>query len=109
MYYDFDGKEITMEQWGDIQRSPERHVADTTFGGYRISTIHVGKDMGIYGNMAPLIYETMIFNDNHDQYHLWKQRYFSRAQAIKGHEYAVQMIQGNIKTINNNVKTETPE
>lgn len=59
----------------------------------RVSTIWLGLDMGVGLNWAPpLIFETMVFGGPLDGFVC---RYYTEAQARRGHQLAVQLVRKN--------------
>ena len=95
-YYYLVGKEIhstnDVLKWGEeFEKTEKRIVARTSFGETDISTVFIGIDHGgIYEpNVAPLVFETMIFggvaNYYCDRYETWK-------QAVQGHINACKIV-----------------
>lgn len=90
-YYDRDGIQITLEEWGRLFQDFEyKSVAKTTVvdktnsaRSYEVSTVWLGMDHGFHAP-APVIYETMIFGPE-DYGDLEMQRYSTQAQAVAGH------------------------
>jgi hypothetical protein len=66
----------------------ERRVAADEIGDVRVSTVFLGLDHG-YGEGPPVLYETMIFGGEHDDY---QERYSTRAEAEAGHARAVTLV-----------------
>lgn len=103
MYYDMDTKPIYFpEEWaryrGDLSRDGSKTLAHDVIGKYRIITVYVGIDMGMF-NAAPLIFETMIFveSDRDDPLDImWMDRYTYKDQAMDGHQHAVRLVRGEI-------------
>ena len=93
--YDRDGQPISMLHWTWlIEFHPEykivRHTHDSTPD--LISTVWLGLDHSfgyLYGEHVPLIFETMIFGGEHDQY---QERYSTEEQALDGHARAELMV-----------------
>ncbi len=59
------------------------------FGRFWISTVWLGLDHSWNENEPPLIFESMVFNSNHDGYDLDMNRYTTREEAIAGHQALV--------------------
>lgn len=74
--------------WADWMQDHPRHVAQDQIGDARVSTVFLGLNHAV-GNVEPLLFETMIFGGEHDQY---QARYSRRADAIVGHAIAVAMV-----------------
>ena len=102
LYYDLEGKPLSLEQWGEIyerrdaarSRAPDgqsRPEDDLTrmgsdeIGEAWVSTVWVGMDMG-YGSGPPVIFETMIFSGGHDQF---CERYCTKESALANHNRIV--------------------
>lgn len=68
-----------------------RRVAAWKRDGVRISTVFLSFDHG-FGAGPPLLFETMIFGGEHDDY---QERYSTRAEALAGHLRAVEMVRGD--------------
>lgn len=72
---------------------PERRVAaDEPVPGVRVSTVFLGLDHGFGG--TPLLYETMIFDDDGTGHRLAHEqwRYETKAEAVAGHADAVRAV-----------------
>ena len=57
------------------------HLVDMV-GDVRVSTVFLGLDHSLTLDGPPVLWETMVFGGDNDQY---QQRYTSRAEAIEGH------------------------
>jgi len=69
--------------WGRWLQTADRHVAVTTFGTSRISTVFLGLDHSWDdGPHAPVLWESMVFGGPLDGE---QRRYTSRADADAGH------------------------
>jgi hypothetical protein len=53
-----------------------------------VSTVFLGVDLRVFGKGEPILWETMVFGGPCD---LYRRRYCSRADAIKGHDETVRM------------------
>lgn len=100
MYYDMDGREITLLQWADLYEGrenkkrilrQERLLWDKVF----LSTVFLGIDHGFGLSSKPILFETMVFCEipfglgeytilNHHDVGQW--RYETKKQALAGHE-----------------------
>lgn len=60
----------------------------TTVGDVEVSTVLLMSPANIFGQ-PPLIFETMIFGGEHDEY---TYRYYTKAEALLGHDQAVQLV-----------------
>jgi len=93
-HYILDGKTpvpvsnvITWAMWFETAK---RTVAHDEINGVRISTVFLGMDHR-YGPGPPLIFETMIFGGEHDEY---CDRYSTWKGAEAGHKKAIAMVKG---------------
>lgn len=57
-------------------------------GGVTVSTVFLGLDHS-YGNGPPVLFETMIFEGDHDGY---QERYCTWEEAEQGHERAITLV-----------------
>lgn len=91
-YYDRNGEPIDMMTWARsfFENDDAKRVALTEHDGVSVSTVWLGLDHQ-YGDGPPLIFETMIFGGDHDEYQ-W--RYSTEAEALVGHEAACRLAFG---------------
>jgi hypothetical protein len=86
-YYNRQGRPISSEQ-AEAEFRNDRRVAYTDLGALgRVSTVFLPINHGYEG--PPLIFETMIFDGPMADY---MDRYSTEAQALAGHEFAVQAL-----------------
>ena len=78
-------------KWAQWFETAKRHVADDRIDQVRISTIFLGIDHS-FGEGEPVLFETMIFGGEHDQY---TERYCNKAAALAGHDQAVALVKDN--------------
>ena len=80
---------IQYSEW--IEANPERKaVKQEHIGDVRISTVFLGLDHAWPKNdITPVLWETMIFGGEHDQY---MDRYTSYEDALEGHQTALNLI-----------------
>jgi len=74
-------------EWSDgnpLAKPVAQEHIDTIF----VSTVFLGLDHGWNGEI-PLLWETMIFGGEHDQY---QERYTSHEDALEGHEKALKLV-----------------
>ena len=95
MYYKLEGKKIVScsfeefsEFFGDIKN---RRVAQDYVDKISISTVFLGIDHNFGGSGTPVLFETMVFGGEHDEY---CQRYHTWQEAEEGHKEIVKMVQG---------------
>lgn len=102
-YYDLDGRNISREEWMELcslkfaaresipggESSPENdptRIGSDYVGDAWVTTVWLGIDHN-WGLGPPLIFETMVFDDNeNDEY---CRRYATREQALAGHNAVV--------------------
>lgn len=79
---------IKYVEWEEA--NPEkRAVKQEDFGNIRISTVFLGLDHSWRDDRGPLLWETMIFGGEHDQY---QQRHYSYEEALEGHQNALDLV-----------------
>lgn len=69
-HYILDGKtpkKVDLMTWARWFENAERHVANIKQGDIRVSTVFLGLDHS-FGYGPPMLFETMIFGGEHDQY-----------------------------------------
>lgn len=91
-YYILDGKKAkqvdSVTEWALWFEKADRKVKVTELpNGVKVSTIFLGLDHGWNGIV--LIFETMIFGGEHDQY---QDRYGTWEEAERGHEKAIELV-----------------
>ena len=91
-HYILDGRKAVktdLMTWaGWIEKRIERHVADETINGQRISTVFLGLDHS-FGHGPPLLFETMVFGGPMDQE---QARYTTWEEAETGHKAMVDRV-----------------
>lgn len=75
-------------KWGRWFETADRHVAQSTVGEVRVSTVFLGLDHQ-FGEGEPLLFETMIFGGKHDEF---QERYSTWEEAEEGHKRALELI-----------------
>ena len=96
--YILEGKEPKLVddilEWGRwFENTATRRVAYTELANdVRISTVFLGLDHS-FGNGKPLLFETMIFGGEHDDY---CERYSTWGEAEVGHLEAIKLARGEI-------------
>jgi hypothetical protein len=72
-----------------LQKNPERKaVKQEHIGDVFISTVFLGLDHSFQSDI-PMLWETMIFGGEHDQY---QDRYTSYEDALEGHQTALNLV-----------------
>lgn len=91
-YYTLDGHEVgevaTLAEWEKWRLEGDRQVALTRIPpGLRVSTIFLGVDHNFLGQAAPVLFETMVFDDYGESTAngCGMRRYCTWAQAEDGH------------------------
>ena len=82
-------KEVSMEEWGYWMETAQRHVAEDDIGDVWVSTVFLGLDRNFGAEGPPVLWETMIFGGEHNDY---QDRYTSRESALEGHQRALRMV-----------------
>jgi hypothetical protein len=87
--YILDGKNpvrcFDITKWGS-QR--DKTIGRDEFGDATVSTVFLGMDHS-FGGGTPVLFETMIFGGEHDQY---QERYCTWDEAEKGHQIACELV-----------------
>ena len=79
---------VGLSEWADWFGKANRHINKTKITGeINVSTVFLGIDYS-FGSDIPLLFETMIFGGEHDQY---QERYATWDEAEKGHIIAVEL------------------
>lgn len=95
LYYDKDGKPISMDKWIKSLEDMSYRIIDMyDIGPYHVSTVWLGLNHNVVGEPI-FIFETMIFHqddDETDKLHLFQERYSTLTEAVNGHERAVKMV-----------------
>ena len=76
-------------KWAKWYETANRHVGNTVIGGIKISTVFLGLDHNFGGSGPPVLWESMIFGGENDDY---QERYTSYKRAVNGHKLAVDMV-----------------
>lgn len=102
MYYDRAGKPLSLEEWAALFESGGREemkrVDATNVGGYWVSTVWLGLDHS-FGGGPPLIFETMVFNDEGEGDEVYMTRYATEEGARYGHRWVVSEIKRTGKPV----------
>ncbi len=75
-------------EWARWLETAERHVGNDRIGDVHVSTVFLGLDHS-FGRPVPILWETMIFGGEHDQY---QERYSSQEDALAGHARACALV-----------------
>lgn len=86
-------KEPNLTKWAKWFEDDEvRRVAATDLDDdIRVSTVFLGIDHRFGGTGDPILYETMIFGGEHNDY---QTRCCTKGEALKQHEEAVALVKG---------------
>lgn len=83
-------------QWFEKEYDGVRKIGYDEIGEITISTVFLGLNHQ-HGDGSPILFETMIFGGEHDQY---QNRYETKEQAVAGHNKAVTMVMEEIANKN---------
>lgn len=75
-------------EWAKQMEGKNRVVEKSQFGDVKVSTVFLGLDHS-FGGGEPLLFETMIFGGEHDQY---QDRYSTWDEAAEGHKKACELV-----------------
>lgn len=77
---------VDLMTWARWFEKAERHVASDMIGEVQVSTVFLGLDHRFGDDGPPLLFETMIFGGEHDQYQercsTWEQAEAMHATAL---------------------------
>lgn len=85
--------DVPFGKWAFDFENTERHVAEDNIGGVRISTVFLGLDHSFTPDGPPILFETMIFGGEHDEF---QERYATWTEAEEGHGRAVALVRGDL-------------
>ncbi len=81
---------VSDSRWATWYETANRDVAKTQINDdVKVSTVFLGLDHS-FGDGPPLLFETMIFGGEHDQY---QERFETWEQAEAGHQVAVELAE----------------
>lgn len=101
-FFDLEGRKISYETWAKIFSDDARFLAGTRIPekGVRVSTVWIGIPWAMEAKEGckPLIFETMVFEDEDGSWDDLKvYRWGSREEALEGHTQVVDNIRsGNL-------------
>lgn len=75
-------------EWAKQMEGKNRIVEQSQLGDVKVSTVFLGLDHS-FGDGEPLLFETMIFGGEHDQY---QDRYSTWDEAVEGHKKACKLV-----------------
>ena len=78
-------------KWARWFEDGKRVLRQDRVGEILVSTVFLANDHNFMEEGPPILWETMIFGGEHDQY---QERYSSREAALEGHEKALQLVKG---------------
>ena len=91
LYYileDKTPKAVSLQEWAVYFGTANRSIGKDQFGDVTVSTVFLGMNH-TYGEGKPLLFETMIFGGEHDDY---QERYSTYDEALVGHQRAIQLV-----------------
>jgi hypothetical protein len=91
-YYILDGHKpvpADLITWGKWMMTADRHVAKTMIGDVWVSTVFLGLNHAWDPSAQPLLFETMIFGGEHNQY---QDRCCTWKRAEEMHEAACALV-----------------
>lgn len=96
--YILRGKEVIpvddLMEWAENFEKSDRKIARDEIGDVVVSTVFLGLDYEMFGSSLPIVFETMIFEGEHDGY---QERYRTYDEAVKGHKKAVLLVASSLK------------
>ena len=86
--YKLVGKQPVECDLSEVASLEERTICRDTFGDVLVSTVFLSFDHS-FGGDVPVLFETMIFEGEHDSY---QKRYKTYDDAIEGHKVACDLV-----------------
>jgi len=81
----------TLLEWGKWFETDDRIIEQTDIDDVRVSTVFLGIDHSFSIGGPPILFETMIFGGEHDQY---QDRCATYTEAKKMHTKALWLVRG---------------
>jgi len=86
---------LTWAKWFENSME-QRRVALTKIGKYTVSTVFLGVDYNFTDSRKPILFETMVFNEESrecgEDFDMGIDRYNTRKEALAGHEKIVEEV-----------------
>ncbi len=98
-FYKLIGKKVvpaTKDEFRNLIADKNRFLETTETRGCLISTVFLVSDHNFKDEGLPILFETVVFDQNMKI--LWKERYSTYEDAVKGHMSAVKMVEDNLLT-----------
>lgn len=93
---DHEPVQCTLMEWGEwFGKSPDYIIEQTNVDGVKVSTVFLGIDHNFAFSGPPILFETMIFGGEHDQY---QDRCATYTEAKKMHTKALWLVRGAQET-----------
>lgn len=84
-----------IREWGEWMKDDSaRRIALTELGFANVSTVFLGIDHSFALGGDPVLFETMIFGGEHDNY---QERYRTLEEARAGHDRAIAIAKGEVR------------
>lgn len=80
-------------KWATWVETANNVIAGTMIGDVHVSTVFLCLDNQLYIDGEPLLFETMVFNGEHDRY---QKKYSTYEAAERGHAVIVEMVKGSL-------------
>lgn len=85
---------VSFMEWVTWFERAERIIKQEEINGIKVSTVFLGMNHSFGYTPNPLVFETMIFGGEHDEY---CERYSTWDEAEDGHQRAVDIVNGKQK------------
>jgi len=85
-----DIRPVNLELWSAGFSLLNRTVGNTTIGNYFISTVFLGVNHNFSNSGSPVLFETMIFDDDHNS--VYMERYTDWEEAEEGHQKTCRLV-----------------
>lgn len=97
LFYILDGTEIkkaaSLEEYHDFMESRKNVLQQDMIGEVMVSTVFLCLDHSFRNGEEPILFETMVFGGQHDEY---QKRYCTYDDAMEGHESCLKMVKSSI-------------
>jgi hypothetical protein len=96
-YHLTESKEVvpcSAEQYMLDREAGIRRVGKDIINGHYVSTVFLGTDHDFFGQGVPLVFETMVFEDDKIGCQIYMDRYSTWDEALAGHNKAIAWVLG---------------
>ncbi len=88
---------VTLHEWAEWLNTANRHVAVTSVGEYRVSTVFLGLDHSFGDGGLPVLFESLVFKGEHSWDEIDGRRYHFWSEAENGHAELVAELEKKVE------------